>query len=304
MKIAAIDIGSNAVRLIISRILADGKMKRIEFIRVPLRLGDDVFHSKVLSVEKENLLRKTILSFKLLMEVHHVEDYRACGTSALRDALNAKEVLDRIERETELHIEIISGMEESRIILDSVMRFFPDQGNFLNIDVGGGSTEMTVIHDHLPVLSASFNVGTVRQLYGSVTQRDMNEMLMWVKEHASTLKGLIAVGTGGNINKVFKVLGLEDKSSLSYEKLKAFYNQIREMTLKDRIMKMNLNPDRADVIVPAVKIHLAIMKQAGIRKIFAPNAGLKDGLIEELAVRHMKEVMIETLPEDINLPEL
>lgn len=298
MKIAAIDIGSNAVRLIISRILSDGHLKRIEFIRVPLRLGDDVFHSKVLSVEKAELLKKTIQSFKLLMEVHQVHDFRACGTSALRDALNGKEVVDRIHKETGISIEIISGMEESRIILDSVMRFFPEHGNFINIDVGGGSTEMTIIHDHQPVISASFNVGTVRQIYGSVSGQDMHDMLDWVKTNINGLKSIVAVGTGGNINKAFKMLSLEDKSSLSYDKLKTLYNQMKEMTLKDRILKLDLNPDRADVIVHALKIHLSIMKEAGIRKIFAPNAGLKDGLIEELASRHMKEVFVPSVESE------
>jgi exopolyphosphatase/guanosine-5'-triphosphate,3'-diphosphate pyrophosphatase len=285
VKLAAIDIGSNAIRLMITRVLSGGKspqLKRLEFIRIPLRLGDDVFQQRFISPQKEAQLTKAIQSFKLIMDVHQVADYTACATSAMRDAMNGVEIAERIKKSTGISIEIIDGMRESALILDSVMKFFPDNGDFLNIDVGGGSTEMTVIHDHKPVKSQSFNIGTVRLLYGSVNEEEWTRMERWVEDNAKLFKGLIAVGTGGNINKAFRMMDLGDRESMSYDKLKALYTMVKNMSLRERIYKLKLNPDRADVLEPALKIHLTIMKWVDIKKIYAPNAGLKDGIIEEL----------------------
>lgn len=284
MKLAGIDIGSNAVRLIINRVMQNGgtQLKRAEFIRVPLRLGDDAFSQKYIGEAKEEQLLKTIQSFALLMEVHHVSHYRACATSAMRDAANGREVAQRIESETGIHIEIIDGYLESKLILESVMDFFSKEGDFLNIDVGGGSTEITVIHDRQAVYSQSFNIGTVRLLYGNVSDEEWDKMHSWVVSNSKNLKSLMAVGTGGNINKSLRMLGMGDRDSASFEKLKSLSNLIKDTTMKERIYKLKLNPDRADVIEPALKIYLSIMKWASIKKIYAPNVGLKDGIIKEL----------------------
>lgn len=292
MKLAAIDIGSNAVRLVIYRIFSGGQtvMKKLEFIRIPLRLGDDVFKDKMISQHKEDMLIKTMKAFSLIMEVHGVADYEACATSAMRDSMNGKELVAKVKKTTGINIEIIDGIRESQLILDSILNMFPDRGDFLNIDVGGGSTEMTLIHDHKPVMNSSFDIGTVRLLYGNVPQSEWERMQAWVQTNSEKMKGLVAVGTGGNINKAFRLLELKDLESTSHEKIKNLYESIREMTLKERIYKMRLNPDRADVIEPALKIHLSIMKWAGIKKIFAPNAGLKDGIIRELMKRNAAKI--------------
>lgn len=292
MKLAAIDIGSNAVRLIINRVLSEdgGQLKRLEFVRIPLRLGDDVFQNGAISKEKEELLTKTIQAFALIMDVHHIHDYMACATSAMRDSANGRQVAARIEKKSGIKINIIDGMEESRLILDSVMRFFPDHGNFINIDVGGGSTEMTVIKNHKPVTGETFNIGTVRLLYDTVDEMEWKRMEKWIELEVVGLKNLVAVGTGGNINKALRMLDIGERESISYDKLKTLYQVIKGMTLKERIYKLKLNPDRADVLEPALKIHLQVMKWASIKKIYAPNAGLKDGMIRQLMENNHQEV--------------
>lgn len=292
MKLAAIDIGSNAVRLIINRVLSEdgGQLKRLEFVRIPLRLGDDVFQHGMISKEKEALLTKTIQAFALIMEVHHINDYMACATSAMRDSVNGSQVAARIEKKTGIKINIIDGMEESRLILDAVMRFFPEHGNFINIDVGGGSTEMTLIRNHRAVASETFNIGTVRLLYETVDSEEWKRMEKWLDLEVDGLKNLIAVGTGGNINKALRMLDIDERDAVSYDKLKTLHQVIKGLTLKERIYKLKLNPDRADVLEPALKIHLQIMKWAAIKKIYAPNAGLKDGIIRQLLDRNHQEV--------------
>jgi exopolyphosphatase/guanosine-5'-triphosphate,3'-diphosphate pyrophosphatase len=292
MKLAAIDIGSNAVRLVIHRVLSEGggQLKRLEFVRIPLRLGDDVFQTKTISAEKEELLSKTMQAFALIMDVHHVHDYRACATSAMRDAVNGAQIAEHIQKSTGIKIDIIDGMEESQLILDSVMRFFPDHGNFINIDVGGGSTEMTLIKNHKPIIGETFNIGTVRLLYESVDEKEWKRMEQWVSEVIVSTKNIVAVGTGGNINKALRMLEMTEKEAMSYDKLKALYQLLRSLTLKERIYKLKLNPDRADVLEPALKIHLQIMKWASIKKIYAPNAGLKDGIIRELLAKNHQVV--------------
>lgn len=287
MKLAAIDIGSNAVRLVIYRLLDATRqdLKKLEFIRIPLRLGDDVFRDRIISPAKQETLEKTMQAFALIMEVHDVKHYRACATSAMREAANGSAIVQAVKKHTGIAIEVIDGITESELIRDSILSLFPGNGNFMNIDVGGGSTEMTLIHDHEPTLSATFDIGTVRMLYGQVPQHEWDRMQAWVKTNATLMQSLTAVGTGGNINKAFRIMGMRDLESTSFDKLKGLYDSLSEMTLKERIYKLRLNPDRADVIEPALKIHLRIMKWAGIRRIYAPNAGLKEGIIRSLLQR-------------------
>lgn len=289
MKLAAIDIGSNAIRLIIIRVLDHerGIIKRQEFIRIPLRLGDDVFRDGAISGNKIATLCKAMEAFRIIMDIHQVHDFRACATSAMREASNGQEVIDRVEQHSGIRIEIISGMLESKIILESVFNLFPNRGNFLNIDVGGGSTEMTLIEKHQVVKSVSFDVGTVRMLYAYPPESVWTSMQQWVEENVLPIKPVIAVGTGGNINKAFRMLGLSDRDGLNMEKLKSLYSQIKSLSVRDRMIEFRLNADRADVIEPALKIHLSILRWGDIKKIYAPNAGLKDGIIRELMEKNL-----------------
>lgn len=289
MTFASIDIGSNAVRLLISRVISeDGRteLKKVEFVRVPLRLGDDVFRTGKVSKEKKQLLYKSLEAYKLLMEVHQVDDYIACGTSAMREASNGKKIMDKVLKEFDLKIEIISGKRESEIILKSVMNYFPENGNYLNIDVGGGSTEMTVIDDHKPVLSVSFDIGTVRLLDGMVPAYTWKQIEKWVIDNTARFKSLTGIGTSGTINKLYRMGQKGKEGFLAYQKLEEMYEMLRAMSIQDRIEKLKLNPDRADIIEPAALIYLKIMKWANIEKLYAPEAGLKDGIMHELMERN------------------
>ncbi len=222
MKFAAIDIGSNALRLLISRALpVNGvvQFKKVEFIRVPIRLGDDVFRNKRISADKAEMFIKAMQAFKNLIDIHDVNDYRACATSAMREAENGEELINQVRNDVGLDIEIVSGSLESNLILKSVLDYFPEDSNYLLIDVGGGSTEMTVIRNHVPVASISFDLGTVRMMDGMVTKQTWSEIENWVKENTRKLTPLIAIGTGGNINKLYRMGVSEPNKPLPYDKL-------------------------------------------------------------------------------------
>lgn len=289
MKLAAIDIGSNALRLLIVRILPDhktGDFKKVEFVRIPLRLGDDVFSLGKIGSEKKKLFMMAMQAFKLIMDIHGVKDYLACATSAMREAGNGNSIVELVKKQFDLKINIISGEEESRLILQSVMESIQRKGNFLNIDVGGGSTEITYIHDGKPRESRSFPVGTVRLMDGKVKQESWDEMEAWVNKQASRLKGIKGLGTGGNISKLYRMSGAQQTGEfMSVKQLETLYEKIKSMPLKDRIYSLRLNPDRADVIEYAARIYLQIMKWSKVDEIIAPRAGLKEGLILELFSR-------------------
>jgi len=289
LKLAAIDIGSNALRLLIVRILPEhktGDFKKVEFVRIPLRLGDDVFTEGKIGSEKKKLFLMAMQAFKLIMDIHGVVDYMACATSAMREASNGKSLVDSVRKQFDFQIEIISGEEESRLILQSVMESIQRKGNFLNIDVGGGSTEITYIHDGQPRESRSFPIGTVRLMDGKVKQETWDDMEAWVKKQSSRLKGIKGLGTGGNISKLYRMSGSQQKGEfMSIEYLEALYSRICVMPVKDRIYELRLNPDRADVIEYAARIYLQIMKWSKVDEILAPRAGLKEGLILEVFSR-------------------
>jgi exopolyphosphatase/guanosine-5'-triphosphate,3'-diphosphate pyrophosphatase len=292
MKLAAIDIGSNAVRLQIAGVNEDGgaePLKRVEFIRIPVRLGDDAFRIQKISREKKHLFYKAMRAYKLLIEAFEVDHYMACATSAMREAQNAERILKHVYDEFGLKIEVINGKRENELILKSIMNYFDKNKNYLCIDVGGGSTEMTVITNRVVVNSASFDVGTVRLMDGAVKEKTWQTIEHWVLHKTATHKNLEAVVTSGTINKIFSIItGTSGNNVFTRDQLKIFHKKVVKMSYKERIEQLKLNPDRADIIEFSADIYLRILNWAGIVKIHSPqNSGLKDGILTELYERHV-----------------
>jgi len=288
VKLAAIDIGSNAMRLLIIRLLPgkNREYKKVEYVRFPLRLGDDAFKQGKLGAEKKKMFQMAMQAFKLIMDIHKVEDYEACATSALRESSNGAQILRVIRKKFDLNIEVISGERESLLILRSILSDLPTKGLFLNIDVGGGSTELTLISDGKPSESVSFPIGTVRLLDGKVDGQAWKDLEAWVRKKAARQDDIRALGTGGNISKLYKMSGAPQKDSfMPIEDLRQLMERIEAMPMQDRIERLRLNPDRADVIVPAAAIYIKVMEWANIDSIKAPSAGLKEGIIQELIER-------------------
>ncbi len=286
IRYAAIDVGSNAVRLLIADITKDENgygFKKSSFVRVPLRLGDDAFLNQKISPKKIDDLLKTMIAFKNLMDVYQVSKYLACATSAMREAVNGKEIIKIIKKQTNLDLEIIEGQREANIIYANHIEENLDiNKNYLYIDVGGGSTELSVFVNKLPVASKSFNIGTIRILDNQDKDETWEEMKLWVKEQTKNHKNIAGIGTGGNINKLFRMSGEKDDMPLTFIKLKDLYNELNSYSLKQRITLMKLNQDRADVIIPACQIYLTLMKWTGIKQIYVPKVGMADGIISLL----------------------
>ncbi|WP_395804489.1 exopolyphosphatase [Daejeonella sp.] len=286
MRYAAIDIGSNAVRLLIADIkLNDATIsfKKNTLIRVPLRLGDDAFLDKKISAKKIEDLLKTMVAFRNLIDVYKVSDYMACATSAMREATNGAEIVTMIKKDAGIDLEIVEGQREAKIIYASHIEESLDQKkNYLYIDVGGGSTELSVFSKGEMIASRSFNLGGIRILDNQDKDETWAEMKEWVKSQAQNHKNLSGIGTGGNINKLFKMSDQKDGTALSFAKLKALYDYLNSFSLKDRINVLGLNHDRADVIIPASEIYLSVMKWGGVKQIFVPRVGLVDGIIQLL----------------------
>lgn len=286
MKFGAVDIGSNAIRLLISRVVPTTynttQFKKVEFIRIPLRLGDDVFSTGKIGKEKQQLFLMTMNAFKLILDVHGVKYYKACATSAMREAKNGAALVKKVEKKFNFKVDVISGEEESELILKSVMSSFPEKGEYLNIDVGGGSTEINIIKDQQIITAKSFKIGSVRLKENKVNAEVWKEMELWVKQNSIIENTTIAIGTGGNINKLYNMADAGRGEALSLETLKKLYQSIHNTPIIDRINKLKLNPDRADVIDHAATVYISIMEWAGIQQIFAPNGGLKDGVIMQL----------------------
>jgi exopolyphosphatase/guanosine-5'-triphosphate,3'-diphosphate pyrophosphatase len=284
VKFAAIDIGSNAARLQISKLLDDGtgpSFKRVEYVRFPLRLGHDVFNTGQISPEGEVRLFKMLLSFRLLMELHEVTDYLICATSAMREAANGPDVVTRILGQLAMKIHVIDGAREAELINNVVVQSLDDDKTYLHVDVGGGSTELNVYVRRQKVASRSFKIGSVRLLEGKETTGDWERMRSWIADHVPGQPAdIAAVGTGGNISKLF-TLATEKLSpvSMSAHELERLHAYIASFSLDDRMNKLRLNDDRADVIVPAARIYLSAMRWAGATTIFVPDLGLKDGII-------------------------
>lgn len=286
MNYASIDIGSNAVRMMIAGIIDSADTvtyKKNTLIRIPLRLGDDAFVDQRLSERKAAALLKAVKAFRHMMDLYKVEDYMACATSAMREAVNGAEVIDEIREKTGIDIHIIDGETEARILYSSHMETKPEKDkNYLYIDVGGGSTELSIFSGSEMRASASFNIGTIRMLDNKDSEETWDEMKQFVRKNTRQLKNLYGIGTGGNINKLFKLSQEKDGKALSYAALKDTFNYIRSYSLRDRIKVLGMNHDRADVIIPASEIYLSVMKWAGIKEIYVPKKGLVDGIIHLL----------------------
>lgn len=293
MRYGAIDIGSNAVRLLIADIIRNNEVisfKKNTLVRVPLRLGDDAFIQKKISDVKREDLLKTMVAFRNLMDVYKVSEYMACATSAMREAVNGPEIVASL-KEIGLDLQIIDGAAEAAIIYNSHIRQFLDaKKTYLYIDVGGGSTELTLLSDLEIVASRSFDIGTIRILDNQDKDENWEAMRQWVKEQTKGYKAVYGIGSGGNINKLSRMINAKEDKPLSYAKLKSMYEYLSSFSLKDRINVLGLNSDRADVIIPACEIFLALMKHGRLRQILIPRVGLADGMIQALIERHSQSL--------------
>lgn len=287
MKFAAIDIGSNAARLLITEVIVDDKNKtsfnKISLIRVPLRLGFDVFDTSKISDAKAERLMNTMKGFSALIKAFEVIDFKACATSAMRDASNASEIITSVKAQTGIEIEVISGSQEASLVFENhIAENMDKQHSYLYIDVGGGSTELTFFSNNLLVFKDSFDIGTIRLLKNAVPDETWDEMKNDIKNKTKGHKEVIAIGSGGNINKIFSLSKRKEGKSLPIDLLRDYYKELSNVSLKDRINIYKLREDRADVIVPALQIYINVMRWAGATEIYVPKIGLADGLIQHL----------------------
>ncbi len=287
MTLAAIDIGSNAARLLISRVIenANGKpeFNKTNFVRVPLRLGFDVFETGEISNHKVEMLIQTMKAYRHLMKVYEVTDFRACATSAMRDAKNSKEIIKKVKEETGINIEILSGDKEASMINQTHIAEKLDKNHsYLYIDVGGGSTELTFFDEGKMKYRESFNIGTIRLLKGQVEERNWDLMRDHLKQNTKSALPITAIGSGGNINKIFSISKKKEGKPLSLELLRDFYKELSSHSIDELIRIYKLKEDRADVIVPALLIYINIMRWAEISEIYVPKIGVADGLIQTL----------------------
>ncbi|WP_055437402.1 Ppx/GppA phosphatase family protein [Lacinutrix algicola] len=287
LKYAAIDIGSNAVRLLISSIVEEKnkppRFKKTSLVRVPIRLGADVFINDEISKENTNRMLDAMLAFKLLMKTHRVDKYKACATSAMREANNGKEVSDLIKESTGITVDIIDGEEEATIIAATDLSNFIDKNKtYLYVDVGGGSTEFSVIYNGEKTASRSFKIGTVRLLNDIVKKETWLDLEQWVKQETKQHDSIEVIGSGGNINNIFKSSGKAAGKPLTYFYLTTYYNMLQSYSYEERITELNMNQDRADVIIPATRIYLSAMKWSGAKDIYVPKIGLADGIIKSM----------------------
>jgi|ERR1700722_17673969 len=287
MRLAAIDIGSNAARLLISDVITnDGKpeFNKINLVRVPLRLGFDVFAGREIPAEKTDMIIHTIKAYQHLCRAYQVDHLKAAATSAMRDAINARAVIDRVLEETGIGIEVISGSSEATLIYENhIAENLDKEHAYLYIDVGGGSTELTFFAGNKLIFSSSFNIGTIRLLKDQVTDEQWETMKEYIKrETRHYIDQIIAIGSGGNINKVFSISKRKEGKPLSIELLKDYYKEFSAFSLQDRMRLYKLREDRADVIVPALLIYINAMRWANAPEIYVPKIGLADGLIQHL----------------------
>lgn len=286
-KYAAIDIGSNAIRLLIVTVIeregSETQFKKTSFIRVPIRLGADVFLSERISEENYLRMVDAMNAYRLIMKTHNVTHYRACGTSAMREANNGVEIVRKIEKETGINIHIIDGQDEAAIIASTDLHELIDNDRaFLYVDVGGGSTEFTIFAKGKIVTSKSFSLGTVRILNDMVRETIWDEVKAWIKENTRQYLKIDCIGSGGNINSIYRASEKKTGKPLSYFYLAGFYEELKSYTYQERIFELQMNPDRADVIVPATKIYLSAMKWSKSKNMYVPKIGLSDGIVKSL----------------------
>ena len=293
MILAAIDIGSNAARLLICEVVIKGKeteFNRLNILRIPLQLGFDVFEKGFIGSRKKKMLIDTIKAYKQLMKVYEVEHYMACATSAMRDAQNSKEIIKEIEAETSIEIEIISGELEAEIIYENhIAELLDKEHSYLYMDVGGGSTELTLYHNNELVLQKSVNIGTVRMLTNKVTDETWEELKDICKNIAEKYNHVTGIGSGGNINKIFSLLKSKNEKYLHANAVKEMQKEILQLSVDERMKKYNIKKDRAEVIVPAIQIYMNLFKWCGIEQILVPKIGLADGLIQHLYDQVLKD---------------
>jgi exopolyphosphatase/guanosine-5'-triphosphate,3'-diphosphate pyrophosphatase len=264
--------------------------KKAELIRVPIRLGEDSFLNKKISNKKADKLVTAMKAFKHLIDVYDAIDYRACATSAMRDAENGYDIVTRVRKEAGIKIEIIDGKTEADIIFSNhIEEHLDEANNYLYIDIGGGSTEITLFSKNKVVVSQSFNIGTLRMLHEQIDKEYWSYFKNWVKEQTDGYKPLIAIGSGGNINKLFKMIGRKPNKPISTLKIKNLYEILESYSYEERIQVFGLNPDRADVIIPASKILLSVLKKADIEKVLVPQIGLSDGIVHLLYEKHLEK---------------
>lgn len=290
---AAIDIGSNAVRLLVKQLESPEAphFSKVLLLRVPLRLGFDVFSSGRISEKKEKNMIRLMKAYKNLMKIYDVSDYRACATSAMRDAENGPAIIKAIEKKTGIRIEIIDGQEEARMIYNNHIEYMKGRkGNFMYVDVGGGSTEINLLADGELVCSRSYNIGTVRILNEAVVESEWERLSKDMKDLALSYPGINIIGSGGNINKLIKLVKGRDSrySRMTVASLHELYDKLKDMTVEQRMEEYALKPDRADVIVPAARIFLTIADITDAAYIYVPVIGLADGIIDGLYARNIR----------------
>jgi exopolyphosphatase / guanosine-5'-triphosphate,3'-diphosphate pyrophosphatase len=287
MKLAAIDIGSNAARLLISEVIVDENdttsFNKLNLVRVPLRLGFDVFEYGSISKQKTGMMMQTMKAFKHLLNAYEVKQVIACATSAMRDAKNAPDIIRKIKLETDIAIEVISGDKEANLVYENHIAENMDKDHsYLYIDVGGGSTELSFFSNGILTFKKSFNIGTIRLLKNLVTDNEWDEMKEALRSATKGHKEVVAIGSGGNINKIFSMSKRKDGKPLPLELLRDYHKELSNVTLEERIHVYALREDRADVIVPALLIYINAMRWAGAAEIYVPKIGLVDGLIRHL----------------------
>ena len=286
MNIAAIDIGSNGARLLIKSFddnaPESSRIKKLLFVRIPLRLGKDVSALGKISKERQRMMMHMMKGFRQFMELYNVEHFRACATSAMRDAENGKKVMRRIEKETGIRLEIIPGAEEAQLLCNNLVENTEcGVGNFAYVDVGGGSTEISLLHDGVLAESHSFNVGTLRMLAGAVTPEERNAMCRMLEKYAENFPDTKIIGSGGNINRLFRLAKVKgDSRSLSVTALKQLYAELAPLSLEERMEQFKLKDDRADVIIPAAEIFLLVARSLKCEDILVPNISLADSIVD------------------------
>lgn len=299
VNLAAVDIGSNGARLLIKNVQEDlfGNItfRKLMFLRIPLRLGMDVFTLGEISPEKEEIMLRMMKGYKQFMKLYKVQDYRACATSAMRDAKNGKRVIKDIYRKTGLQLEILNGKEEARLLYNNkIENAAGNEGNFAYVDVGGGSTEISLLHDGILAGSCSYNLGTVRMLSGAVADGTVERLKQDMNRYATDFKDIQIIGSGGNINKLYRLSRgrhpeEEEENVLQVSTLRELYEELKDLTVQERMTRFSLKPDRADVIIPAAEIFLSVAEGLKCGSIGIPNIGLADCIIDGLYKKWKRE---------------